>query len=121
MRQSELYLDPLPRPVYIAQEGEKIGFTRGVSLESEMEAERYYGPIRSMDMVILEQNFFCPKIRGACVYTKIWKESHRDPEAPRIVSSRDQLRTDQKQLIQMQNLGIGFLRTAPADDDKGYA
>ena len=36
------------------------------------------------------------------VYTKIWKESHRDPEAPRIVSSRDQ--ADQKQLIQMQNL-----------------
>ena len=41
LRQSELYLDPLPRPVYIAQEGEKIGFTRGVSLESETEAERY--------------------------------------------------------------------------------
>ena len=56
-----------------------------------------------------------------CVYTKIWKESHRDPEAPRIVSSRDQLRVDQKQLIQMQNLGIGFLWTAPADDDRGYA
>ena len=31
------------------------------------------------------------------VYTKIWKESHRDPEAPSIVSSRDQ--ADQKQLI----------------------
>ena len=55
------------------------------------------------------------------VYTKIWKESHRDPEAPRIISSRDQLRADQKQLIQMQNLGIGFLRTAPVDNDRGYA
>ena len=29
------------------------------------------------------------------VYTKIWKESHRDQEAPMIVSSRDQLRADQ--------------------------
>ena len=55
------------------------------------------------------------------VYTKIEKESHRDPEAPRIVSSRDQLRADQKQLIQMQNLGIGFLRTALADNDRGCA
>ena len=55
------------------------------------------------------------------VYTKIWKESHRDPEAPRIVSSRDQLRADLKQLIQMRNLGIGFLQTAPADNDRGYA
>ena len=41
LRQSELYLDPLPRPVYIAQEGEKIDFARGVSLESEAEAERH--------------------------------------------------------------------------------
>ena len=64
---------------------------------------------------LLSQNW------GACVYTKIWKESHRDPEAPRIVSSRDQLRADQKQLIQMQNLGIGFLWKAPVDNDRGYA
>ena len=55
------------------------------------------------------------------VYTKIWKESHRDLEAPRNVSSRDQSRADQKQLIQMENLGIGFLRTVLADDDRGYA
>ena len=32
--QSELSLDQLPRPVYIAQEGEKINFARGMSLES---------------------------------------------------------------------------------------
>ena len=39
--QSELSLDQLPRPIYIAQEGEKIDFARGVSLESETEAERH--------------------------------------------------------------------------------
>ena len=33
MRQSELYLDPLPRPVYIAQEGEKIDFARRYEIE----------------------------------------------------------------------------------------
>jgi len=41
LRQSELSLDQLQRPVYIAQEGEKIDFARGVSLESETEAERH--------------------------------------------------------------------------------
>ena len=59
--------------------------------------------------------------RESSIYTKIWKESHRDLEAPRIVSTRDQFRADQKQLIQMQNLGIGFVRIAPADNDRGYA
>ena len=39
LRQSELSLDQLPRPVYIAQEGEEIDFTRGVRLESETEAK----------------------------------------------------------------------------------
>ena len=39
LRQSELSLDQLPRPVYIAQEGEKIDFTRGVRLESKTEVE----------------------------------------------------------------------------------
>ena len=43
LSQDELYLDPLPRPIYIAQEGEKIGFARGVSLESETEAEWHSG------------------------------------------------------------------------------
>ena len=33
LRQSELYLDPLPRPVYIAQEGEKIDFVRRYEIE----------------------------------------------------------------------------------------
>ena len=41
LRQSELSLDQLPRPIYIAQEGEKIDFARGVSLDSETEAERH--------------------------------------------------------------------------------
>ena len=41
--QNELSLDQLPRPVYIAQEGKKIDFARGVSLESETEAERHSG------------------------------------------------------------------------------
>ena len=42
---SELSLDQPSRPVYIAQEGEKIDFARGVSLESEMEAERHSGSL----------------------------------------------------------------------------
>ena len=41
LRQSELSLDQLPRPIYIAQEGEKIDFTRGVRLESETEMDRH--------------------------------------------------------------------------------
>ena len=41
LRRGKLSLDPLPRPVYIAQEGEKIDFARGVSLESEAEVERH--------------------------------------------------------------------------------
>ena len=40
LRQSELYLDLLPRPVYIAREG-KIGFTRDMKLKSEMETDRH--------------------------------------------------------------------------------
>ena len=43
LRQSRLLFDPRPWPVYIAQEGEKIDFARGVKLESEMEAERHSG------------------------------------------------------------------------------
>ena len=39
MRQSELYLDPLPRPVYIAQEGEKIDFTRRYEIKIRNENE----------------------------------------------------------------------------------
>ena len=37
MRQSELYLDPLPRLVYIAQEGKKIDFARryGIKIKTE--------------------------------------------------------------------------------------
>ena len=41
LRQSELSLDQLSGPVYIAQEGEEINFARGVRLESETEAERH--------------------------------------------------------------------------------
>ena len=41
--QSELSLDQLPGPVYIAQEGEKIDFARGVKLKSETEADRHSG------------------------------------------------------------------------------
>ena len=33
LRQSELYLDPLPRPVYISREGEKIDFARRYEIE----------------------------------------------------------------------------------------
>ena len=35
------------------------------------------------------------------VYTKIWKESHRDSEAPKIMTSKNQLRADRNQLIQI--------------------
>ena len=41
LRQSELSLDQLPRPVYIAQEGEEIDFARGVRLELETEVEQH--------------------------------------------------------------------------------
>jgi len=41
--QSELSLDQLSRPVYIAQEDEKIDFAKGMSLESETEAEWHSG------------------------------------------------------------------------------
>ena len=41
LRQNELSLDQLPRPIYIAQEGEKIDFARVVRLESETKAERH--------------------------------------------------------------------------------
>ena len=43
--QSELSLDQLLRPVYIAQEGGKIDFARGVSLESDIKAERHSGSL----------------------------------------------------------------------------
>ena len=33
LSQDELYLDPLPRPIYIAQEGEKIDFARRYEIE----------------------------------------------------------------------------------------
>ena len=42
------------------------------------------------------------------VYTKIWKESHRNSKAPRIMSSRNQLHADRNQLIQMQKLESAF-------------
>ena len=44
------------------------------------------------------------------VYTKIWKESHRDSKAPRIMSSRNQLHADWNQLIWMQKLESAFFR-----------
>ena len=44
-----------------------------------------------------------PRPRSRRVYTKIWKKNRRDSKAPRIMSSRNQLRTDRYQLIQMQH------------------
>ena len=41
LRQSELSLDQLSRPIYIAQEGEKIDFARGMRMESETEMDRH--------------------------------------------------------------------------------
>ena len=43
------------------------------------------------------------EINIAIVYTKIWKKGHRDSKAPKIMSSRNQLRADRNQLIRMQN------------------
>ena len=54
------------------------------------------------------------------VYTEIWKKSCRDSKAPKIMSSRNQLREDQNQLIRMPKTRIGFLRISPADNDEGY-
>jgi len=41
LRRSGLLFDPQPWPVYIAREGEKIDFTGGVKLKSEMEADQH--------------------------------------------------------------------------------
>ena len=41
LRRSELFLDPLPWPIYIAREGEEIDFAGGVKLESETKADRH--------------------------------------------------------------------------------
>ena len=61
--------------------------------------------------ILLSQNW------GACVYTKIWKESHRDQKLPGSYHQGISCGRIRKKLIQMQNLGIGFLRIAPADND----
>ena len=37
LRRSGLLFDPQPWPIYIAQEGEEIGFTGGVKLKSDTE------------------------------------------------------------------------------------
>ena len=50
------------------------------------------------------------------VYTKIWKKSHRDSKAPKIMSSRNQLRAADSDT----KTRIGFLQIAPTDNDKGY-
>ena len=36
-----MFFDPQPWPVYIAREGEKIDFTGGVELKSDMEMDRH--------------------------------------------------------------------------------
>ena len=46
----------------------------------------------------------------SCVYTRIWKKSRRDSKAPKIMSSRNQLRVDRNQLIWMQKLESTFFR-----------
>ena len=38
-----MFFDPQPWPVYIAQEGKKVDFARGVKLKSEMEMDRHSG------------------------------------------------------------------------------
>ena len=42
------------------------------------------------------------------VYTKIWKESHKDSKAPEALSSRNQFHADWNKLIQMQELESAF-------------
>ena len=54
------------------------------------------------------------------VYTKIWKKSHRNSKAPKIMSSRNQLCADRNQLIQMQNQNQLSLDSASVYNDKGY-
>ena len=43
LKRSGLFFDPQPWPVYIAQEGEEIGFIRGVKLKSDIEMDRHSG------------------------------------------------------------------------------
>ena len=47
--------------------------------------------------------------QGMIVYTEIWKKSRRDSKAPKIMSPRNKLRADQKQLIRMQKLESALL------------
>ena len=42
MRQSELFFDPQPWPVYIAQEGEEIDFVENVEMKPYMETDRRF-------------------------------------------------------------------------------
>ena len=39
LRRSKMFFDPQPWPVYIAREGEKIDFARGVKLKLDMEMD----------------------------------------------------------------------------------
>ena len=41
LRQSWMFFDPQPWPVYIAQEGEKIDFVGGMKLKSGVEMDRH--------------------------------------------------------------------------------
>ena len=63
---------------------------------------------------------FFTRLEEAIVYTEIWKEGHGNSKAPKIMSSRNQLRADRNQLIRMPKTRIGFLRISPADNDEGY-
>ena len=40
LRQSELFFDPQPWPIYIAQEGEEMDFAGGVKLKLDTETDR---------------------------------------------------------------------------------
>ena len=41
LRQSGLFFDPQPWPVYIARESEKVDFAGGVKLKSETETDQH--------------------------------------------------------------------------------
>ena len=61
------------------------------------------GPIGGTDVIILESNYFYPKIGGHVFTPKFRKKNYRNSKAPKIMSSRNRLHESRYQLIRMQH------------------